>query len=118
MLMNVLFEIVSEIFECALQRFHSTRSQRAKSVTGAEVMRVHIQERQVIHCTLPGVDGIQEFLHPWQSFPARRAKAARLLSKKVLKVFHKPNGTRLIIQNDECTRTEPAAGSSNSGVVH
>ena len=116
--LDVPLEILPEILQAAFERLHGAGRERAEGFAGTQEIGMHLQDLQIAHLTLPGVDRRQEPFHPGQSIPAGRAPAAGLLGEEMLEVVQQPDRAGPVIDDDHRARAEPAAGLLDRREIH
>src|SRR5215471_20732052 len=110
MLADVVFEVFPEIFESALERFCSTRGQRAKRMAGPEKLCLGGQFIDITVLSTAFFDGAEGALTPSQACPARSTPAAGFLREKALQIPYHSDGARLIVEHNHGSCAHAAAG--------
>jgi hypothetical protein len=118
MLADVVFEVFPEIFESALERFCSTRGQRAKRMAGLEKLRLGGQFIDIAVLSTAFFDSAEGALTPSQSCPARSTPAAGFLCEKAFEIPYHSDGARLIVEDDHGAGAHTAAGFLDFGKIH
>ena len=118
MLADVVFEVFPEIFESALERFCSTRGQRAKRMAGPEKLCLGGQFIDIAVLSTAFFDSVEGALTPSQSCPARSTPAAGFLCEEPLQIPDHANGARLIVEYDHGAGAHTAAGFLDFGEIH
>ena len=118
MLADVTFEVFSKILESALERFSSTRGQRAKRMSGLEKLRLGSQFLDIAVLSTAFFDGAEGALTPSQSGPAGSAPAAGFLREKAFQIPYHSDRARLIIEYDHGAGAHTAAGFLDFGKIH
>src|ERR1700751_4391893 len=67
----MLSEIIAKIFQCALQRFHCSRSKGAEGVSGSKELGLEGERVKVLTAPISLLHSFKDFFCPGQAAPAR-----------------------------------------------
>lgn len=116
--MDMPLKIGPEILECALQWFHGTGRERAKSISRCVEFGLKLQPFQVFGPPLSFFHCAQHPFSPMEPAPAGRAPAAGLLREETFQVPHHADRTGLIVQDNHGAGAHPAASFLDLREVH
>ncbi len=106
---NMLFKIFAKIFQCASQAGPSPPAQAHKMYVRGQEARYVLAEYQIslslpcrLHC-------LQEFSQSMAILPGTVCTSRRIRGQKISQIIHHAHRTSLIVENDHCAGSEPAA---------
>src|SRR5690625_605637 len=114
----MIFKIMLEIFQRALQWFHRSWCQSTKGIARCQKPGLKFEDVEIFHFATAFLQSIQQTRCPGKSFPAGCAPAARFMSEKMFQTANHSHWAGLIIQYDDGSRSEPAAGFHYGGEIH
>src|SRR5690625_2155294 len=114
----MIFKIMLEIFQRALQWFHRSWCQSTKGIARCQKPGLKFEDVEIFHFATAFLQSIQQTRCPGKSFPGGCAPAARFMSEKMFQTANHSHWAGLIIQYDDGSRSEPAAGFHYGGEIH
>src|ERR1700733_8819324 len=118
MFFDVLAEIFSKIFQRTLKGFDCARRKGAECVSRSKKFRLKHKNVKIPGASSALFHCEQNPLRPRQPAPTRGAPATRFLRKEVFKIPDHTDRTRLVVQHNHGSRTQPTSRSLHVPIVH
>jgi hypothetical protein len=112
------FKILTEIFQCALERFDGAGRKGTKRIAWAKQFAVSFEILNITWFTGAFFERGQYFFEPGQTIAAGRAPAAGLASKELRQIMHESDWAGLVIEDDHRPGAQAAAGLHDRIEIH
>src|SRR5690625_2140847 len=104
----MIFKIMLEIFQRALQWFHRSWCQSTKGIARCQKPGLKFEDVEIYHFATAFLQSIQQAGRPGKSFPAGSAPAAGFMGEKMFQTANHAHRTGLIVQYEDGSCPEPA----------